>query len=159
MHDLAATALDVLLPILVVVATTAIGALANAAIAWLGSLSRDRRWAAAIGKLDIAASGAVEAVEQTLVAALRNRPTREKLTRQDAHDALASAIGAAKQHIGPSTWAEIATTLEVDASTLEDVLRTRIEAAVLRLKHQGIALPLLEDDETPVPVDGMLPRA
>jgi hypothetical protein len=152
MHDVLAELRPLLVDLLVAVAIALVGIASTALVqlkgrglAWLGALSEDRRWGAAIGKLEEASTAAVRATEQSLVGSLKALEPIGELTESQARQALAHATDAAKQHLGPQTWREIGEALKLHEVDLEALLRTRIEAAVQRMRSEPkSAIALIE---------------
>jgi hypothetical protein len=149
-----AETLDALRPLLVdllVTAAIALVGIVSAAlvqlkgkgIAALGKLSDDRRWGAAIGKLDEATTAAVQAVEQAVIPILKASEPAGVLTMKQALEARDAAIAAAKLHLGPEVWREIVASLKLEPGEAEALLRTRIEAAVHKMRTQPRALELI----------------
>ena len=101
---------------------------------WLDGLSTDARWRAANAKLELAAVAGVEAAEQTLARQLRAIEPVGRLDPLQGQAVLRAAVDAARSHFGPAAWAEIGAALEKSSESLADLLRSKIEAAVLRSK-------------------------
>jgi len=123
---------------LIGIASIAIVQLKGKATAWLGSLSDDRRWDAAIGKLDEATTAAVQAVEQSVVGSLKSVDPVGSLSPAQAAEARDAAIAAAKLHLGPAVWREIMSSLKLEPGELEELMRTRIEAAVHKMRAEPL---------------------
>jgi hypothetical protein len=100
--------------------------------AWAESLSTDRRWHAAVQKLDAAAEAAMLAAEQTIARGLRD--SGGKLTADGARAVAVSAFADAREQLGPAVWDEIRRALDLTPESVEAMLRARIEAAVARTK-------------------------
>jgi hypothetical protein len=144
-HAFETQILPVLVSLLVAVAIALLGIGAHAvrvyqqrAVAWLANKAKTDAQRAALAKLDDAVRSAVNAVEQTVAKDLRGiAPEIGKLTPAQAQKTLEAALDAARGHLGPQLWSELADTLELGPAGLEGLLRTRIEAAVFEVR-QGI---------------------
>lgn len=140
-----ATVLEQLHPYLVDLAVSVIavlgGVLVHRAKRWLDGLSEDRRWRAAVAKLDTAATAGMAAAEQTIASRLRAIEPVGRLDARQGAQVLEEALAAARLHLGPAVWLDIGRTLELTPDRLVELLRTRIEAAVHRSKV-GTAIKL-----------------
>jgi hypothetical protein len=130
---------------LLVVGTRAILAAKAQGLKWLASLSADRRWTAAIARLDVAALAAVDEVEQRMGAKLRAlEPNAGKLSADQAQRMLGEAVTRARMHFGPEAWAGVLADLGLSHERALESLATRVESAVRQRKLGHGALVALE---------------
>ncbi|MDX2023254.1 MAG: hypothetical protein SF187_23675 [Deltaproteobacteria bacterium] len=131
-EDIALGVVKVLSPIVLAAVTWVTAKLGQ----WINARVKNEYLRGVLARLDDTVLSVVREVHQVTVDALKASTVDGKLT-PGARDAVkAAAIGAIKSHIGTKGLLELARVLGIDASGVERLIGTKIEAAVHDIKSE-----------------------